>query len=169
VAGDGGDTRHAKSGDLNLAYQVVGEGLPDVVLVLGFVSNVELNWETPPLSLMCRRISSFGWLIVFDKRGIGLSDRTERLPTLEAQAIASSCRAKVRLDSGSPGARPTTRLRILEHAEEPDQGVPHDHTRRVRRCESRQHEEHDDDQVAHHRASPLREGTRLCAGSLWRF
>ena len=112
-AAEEAETRYAKSGDLSIAYQAVGEGPPDVVLVLGFVSNVELNWETPPLSLMCRRLSSFGRLIVFDKRGIGLSDRTERLPTLEERmddvravmdAAGSERAALIGLSEGAPMA-----------------------------------------------------------------
>jgi class 3 adenylate cyclase len=111
VAGETAETRYAKSGELSIAYQAVGEGPPDVVLVLGFVSHVELDWETPPLSLICRRIASFGRLIVFDKRGIGLSDRTERLPTLEERmddiravmdAAGSERAAFIGLSEGAP-------------------------------------------------------------------
>ena len=68
-------TRYAKSGGVNIAYQVVGEGLLDLVYVPGFVSNVEMMWENPQLARFLRRLASFSRLIVFDKRGTGLSDR----------------------------------------------------------------------------------------------
>ena len=79
------ETRYAKSGDLNIAYQVVGEGPVDLIYVPGWISNVELNWEEPPLAHVLERLASFSRLILFDKRGTGLSDPvpTDRLPTLE--------------------------------------------------------------------------------------
>jgi DNA-binding SARP family transcriptional activator/class 3 adenylate cyclase len=76
------ETRYAKSGKLSIAYQVAGSG-PDLVFVPGSLSHVELGWETPPWAAMNRRLSGFARMINFDKRGMGLSDRTERLPTLE--------------------------------------------------------------------------------------
>jgi class 3 adenylate cyclase/alpha-beta hydrolase superfamily lysophospholipase len=76
------ETRYAKSGDLSIAYQVVGRG-PDVVLVPGSLSHVELGWEIPPWAEIFPRLSGFGRMITFDKRGTGLSDRTAELPTLE--------------------------------------------------------------------------------------
>ena len=79
---DVAETRYAKSGDLSIAYQVVGSGR-DVVFVAGSVSHVELGWEDPPTAPVHRRLSRFGRLITFDKRGVGLSDRTTDLPTLE--------------------------------------------------------------------------------------
>jgi pimeloyl-ACP methyl ester carboxylesterase len=74
-----------RSGDVNLAYQVIGEGPPDLVLVPGWVSNVECFWEEPRVSRFLRRLASVGRLILFDKRGTGLSDRVplDALPTLE--------------------------------------------------------------------------------------
>jgi pimeloyl-ACP methyl ester carboxylesterase len=79
------ETRYAKSGDLNIAYQVVGEGPRDLIYVPGWISNVELNWEEPPLAHLLGRLASFSRLILFDKRGTGLSDPVppDRLPTLE--------------------------------------------------------------------------------------
>jgi pimeloyl-ACP methyl ester carboxylesterase len=79
------ETRYAKSGDLNIAHQVVGEGPVDLIYVPGWISNVELNWEEPPLAHVLERLASFSRLILFDKRGTGLSDPvpTDRLPTLE--------------------------------------------------------------------------------------
>jgi pimeloyl-ACP methyl ester carboxylesterase len=77
-------TRYAVSADdTNIAYQVHGEGPLDLVLVSGFVSHVELIWEEPSIARFLRRLSSFSRLILFDKRGQGLSDRLGRPPTLE--------------------------------------------------------------------------------------
>jgi class 3 adenylate cyclase len=78
-------TRYAKSGDVNIAYQVVGDGALDLVLVFGWISNVELAWEEPHLRRFLERLASFSRLILFDKRGTGLSDRVSLndLPTLE--------------------------------------------------------------------------------------
>jgi len=75
-------TRYARSGDVNIAYQVVGEGPRDLVLVPGFVSHVEAAWEWPYLARFLNRLASFARLIVFDKRGTGLSDPMKRSPTL---------------------------------------------------------------------------------------
>ncbi len=77
------DTRYAKSGDLRIAYQVVGRGPLDLVFVPGFVSNLDLSWEDPALAAFLHRLASFSRLILFDKRGTGLSDRLGKLPTLE--------------------------------------------------------------------------------------
>jgi pimeloyl-ACP methyl ester carboxylesterase len=79
------ETRYAKSGDVNIAYQVVGDGPRDLVLVPGWVSNVEVFWEEPSLARFLRRLASFSRLILFDKRGTGLSDRVTDLPTLETR------------------------------------------------------------------------------------
>lgn len=79
------ETRYAKSGDLSIAYQVVGEGPLDLVFVMGWVSHLDWFWEEPSFARFLRRLSSFSRLILFDKRGTGLSDRlpTDRMPTLE--------------------------------------------------------------------------------------
>ena len=78
-------TRYARSGELNIAYQVVGEGPLDLVYVPGFVSNVELMWEEPGYAAFLDRLATFSRLIIFDKRGTGLSDpvSNDALPTLE--------------------------------------------------------------------------------------
>jgi class 3 adenylate cyclase len=80
-------TRYARSGDVHIAYQVVGEGPRDLVYVPGWVSNIEVMWEDPGLSRFLERLASFSRLIVFDKRGTGLSDPVEpsALPTLEVR------------------------------------------------------------------------------------
>ena len=79
------ETRYARSGDVNIAYQVTGEGPIDLVLVAGWVSHLEYAWEDPGLARFYQRLASFSRLIRFDKRGTGLSDRVppSHLPTLE--------------------------------------------------------------------------------------
>ena len=77
------ETRYAKSGDVYIAYQVMGQGPIDLVFVPGFVSHVEANWQTSNSEKFFRRLASFSRLILFDKRGTGLSDRSSQLFTLE--------------------------------------------------------------------------------------
>ena len=79
------ETRYAKSGALNIAYQVVGEGPLDLIYVPGWISNVELMWDEPAHAHVLDRLASFSRLILFDKRGTGLSDPVplDGLPTLE--------------------------------------------------------------------------------------
>jgi pimeloyl-ACP methyl ester carboxylesterase len=76
-------TQYAKSGDASIAYQVVGDGPRELVLVLGFATHLELQWESPPFARFFERISSFSRMIIFDKRGTGLSDPVTEVPTLE--------------------------------------------------------------------------------------
>ncbi len=76
-------TRYAKSGDVHIAYQVVGEGPIDLVLVPGWVSHVENAWEEPSFARFLHRLTSFCRLILIDRRGTGLSDPVATLPTLE--------------------------------------------------------------------------------------
>jgi len=78
-------TRYARSGGVSIAYQVIGDGPVDLVLVPGFVSNVEYAWQEPSLVSFYERLASFCRLIVFDKRGTGLSDRVTEIATLEAR------------------------------------------------------------------------------------
>jgi pimeloyl-ACP methyl ester carboxylesterase len=81
------ETHYAKSGDVNIAYQVVGDGPLDLVLVHGWVQSFDAGWEIEPIDRFYRRLASFSRLILFDKRGIGLSDRValDDLPTLETR------------------------------------------------------------------------------------
>lgn len=79
------ETRYARSGEVNIAYQVVGEGPLDLVLVPGFVSHLDNDWEEPRPAHALRRLASFSRLIRFDKRGTGLSDRSVGLPDLETR------------------------------------------------------------------------------------
>jgi pimeloyl-ACP methyl ester carboxylesterase/DNA-binding CsgD family transcriptional regulator len=75
--------KYARSGDVNIAYQVVGDGPIDLVLVLGWISHLAYIWEQPAIARFLERLASFSRLILFDKRGCGMSDRVHPLPTME--------------------------------------------------------------------------------------
>ena len=75
--------RYARSGDVNIAYQVVGQGPIDLVLTFGWVSHLAYIWEEPAIARFLDRLASFTRLILYDKRGTGMSDRVHPLPTLE--------------------------------------------------------------------------------------
>lgn len=79
------ETMYARSGDVNIAYQIIGEGPLDLVFVMGWVSHLEYFWREPSFVRFLLRLASFARLILFDKRGTGLSDRVpiNELPTLE--------------------------------------------------------------------------------------
>jgi pimeloyl-ACP methyl ester carboxylesterase len=79
------ETHYAKSGDVNIAYQVSGHGPSDMVLVPGFVSHVDADWDHPGMAHLLERLGSFNRLIRLDKRGTGLSDRPGGLPDLETR------------------------------------------------------------------------------------
>jgi pimeloyl-ACP methyl ester carboxylesterase len=79
------DVQYAKSGDVNIAYQVTGEGPFDLVFVPGYVTHLELHWAIPSFAPFLERLSSFSRLIRFDKRGTGMSDRVSGAPTLETR------------------------------------------------------------------------------------
>ena len=79
------ETRYARSGDVNIAYQVIGEGPIDLVFAPGFVSNVELGRTVPGRGEFLRALAAFARVIQFDKRGTGMSDRVRDLPTLETR------------------------------------------------------------------------------------
>lgn len=78
-------TRYAKSGDVHIAYQVLGAGPVDLVLVPGWVSNIECFWDDPAWARFFQTLASFSRLIIFDKRGTGLSDRVTHMPALETR------------------------------------------------------------------------------------
>ena len=118
------ETRYAKSGDCHIAYQVVGKGPIDVVFIPGFVSHVENFWEEPRPAHFYRRLASFARLIIFDKRGTGMSDPVPvgQLPTLEQRmddvravmdAAGSERAALVGISEGGP-------LSLLFAATHPD-------------------------------------------------
>src|SRR5215467_227995 len=79
------ETMYARSGDVNIAYQVIGDAPLDLVFVMGWVSHLEYFWREPSFARFLLRLASFSRLILFDKRGTGLSDRVpiNQLPTLE--------------------------------------------------------------------------------------
>ncbi len=79
------ETHYARSGDVNIAYQIVGDGPIDLVLVPGWVSHLELDWEELRYAHFLGRLASFSRMILFDKRGTGLSDRPGGLPDLETR------------------------------------------------------------------------------------
>ncbi|RST51030.1 adenylate/guanylate cyclase domain-containing protein [Variovorax sp. MHTC-1] len=118
------ETRYAKSGDCHIAYQVVGEGSLDVVFIPGFVSHLEHAWDEPRFAHFYRRLASFSRLILFDKRGTGMSDPVpiQQLPTLEQRmddvravmdAAGSQRAALVGVSEGGP-------LNLLFAATHPD-------------------------------------------------
>jgi class 3 adenylate cyclase len=78
-------TRYARSGDARIAFQVIGDGPPDVVVVGGPASHLDLQWEDPETARVRRRWASFARAIYFDRRGTGLSDPVDRLPSLDLQ------------------------------------------------------------------------------------
>ena len=77
------ETRYALSGDVNIAYQVMGDGPVDIILVPGFISHIEFRHELPGYTAFLRHLSTFARVVSFDKRGQGLSDRVSDAPSLE--------------------------------------------------------------------------------------
>jgi pimeloyl-ACP methyl ester carboxylesterase/DNA-binding winged helix-turn-helix (wHTH) protein/class 3 adenylate cyclase len=107
------ETKYATSGDVNIAYQVVGDAPLDLVFVMGWVSHLEYFWEEPSFARFLTRLASFSRLILFDKRGTGLSDRVpnNELPTLEQrmddvravmEAVGSERAALIGVSEGGP-------------------------------------------------------------------
>jgi pimeloyl-ACP methyl ester carboxylesterase len=107
------ETKYADSGGVNIAYQVVGSGRLDLVYVMGWVSNLDYFWEEPSFARFLNRLASFTRLILFDKRGTGLSDRVPEteLPTLEQRmddvravmdAVGSQRAALMGVSEGGP-------------------------------------------------------------------
>ncbi len=105
------ETQFARSGDVNIAYQVIGDGPFDLVFVPGFVSHVELGWGLTGRGDFLRALGSFARVIQLDKRGTGMSDRVRDLPTLETRvqdvcavmdAAGSERAALLGVDAGGP-------------------------------------------------------------------
>jgi pimeloyl-ACP methyl ester carboxylesterase len=93
------ETRYVKSDDVHIAYQVLGKGPPDLLFVPGFVSHIEAIWQSAEASALLRRLALFSRLIIFDKRGVGMSDRGSQIFTLEqrmhdVQAILDAVASK---------------------------------------------------------------------------
>ncbi len=120
----GPETRYARSGDVNIAYQVIGDGPVDLVFVMGWVSHLEMFWQEPSFARFLRRLSSFSRLIVFDKRGTGLSDSVPiaQLPTLEqrmddVRAVLSAVKSRRAVLMGVSEGGPMTALFAATHPE----------------------------------------------------
>jgi pimeloyl-ACP methyl ester carboxylesterase/DNA-binding winged helix-turn-helix (wHTH) protein/class 3 adenylate cyclase len=107
------ETKYAQSGEVNIAYQVIGDGPLDLVFVMGWISHLEYFWRDPSFARFLRRLASFSRLILFDKRGTGLSDRVQlhELPTLEQrmddvravmEAVGSERAALCGISEGGP-------------------------------------------------------------------
>lgn len=77
------EIKYARNGEVSIAYQLLGEGPPDLAFVTGFVGHLEIFWEAPPVRRAFERLASFSRLILWDKREQGLSDRLGQPPTLE--------------------------------------------------------------------------------------
>lgn len=107
------ETLYAQNGDVNIAYQVIGNGELDIVFVMGWVSHLEYFWKEPNFAAFLNRLASFSRLILFDKRGTGLSDRVplSELPTLEQRmedvqtvmdAVGSKSAVLIGVSEGGP-------------------------------------------------------------------
>lgn len=83
MSGTRPETRYARSGDLSIAFQTFGEGDIDLVIAFPFISHLDLSWESPPLARFLKRLGTFARVILFDRRGVGLSDPAGNAPTLE--------------------------------------------------------------------------------------
>src|SRR5437763_15381357 len=79
------DVRYARSGDVAIAYQTIGDGPVDLVLVRGFAGELLSVWEQPLLVRFARELACFTRLTLIDKRGTGLSDRVREVPTVETR------------------------------------------------------------------------------------
>ena len=89
-------TSYARNGDVSIAYQVIGDGPLDLLFIPGFVSHLDLYWAAPETAAFFRRLASFSRLILFDKRGTGLSDPTSGVVTFEERmedvhAVLDAC------------------------------------------------------------------------------
>ena len=105
------ETHYARSGDVNIAYQVVGSGPRDLVFIMGWVSHLDYFWAEPHFARFLHRLAAFSRLILIDKRGTGLSDRVTELPTLEQrmddvravmEQVGSSYAVLVGVSEGGP-------------------------------------------------------------------
>src|SRR5450759_2382102 len=89
-------TSYARNGDVNIAYQIIGDGPLDLLFIPPFVSHLDLYWAAPEAAAFFSRLASFSRLILFDKRGTGLSDPAPNAATLEERiedvhAVLDAC------------------------------------------------------------------------------
>ena len=119
------DVRFARSGDVDVAYRVVGDGPVDLVYAQGFMTHLEVYWELPQFRRYCERLGEFARVILFDKRGMGMSDRVPGATTLEERmddiraimgAVGSERAAVIGESEGAP-------LALLFAAAHPDRTV----------------------------------------------
>jgi pimeloyl-ACP methyl ester carboxylesterase len=117
------ETRYARSGSVHIAYQVVGTGPIDLVVVPGWVSHIEDVWEHADSARFFERLASFSRLILFDKRGTGLSDRVaeSQLPTLEQRM--DDVRGEARPDRMAEIAAELVRLNVDVIVTSTDAGI----------------------------------------------
>ena len=122
--GEAPRTQYARNGDLHLAYQVVGEGALDLFLIDTWVHHVEAVWDFPDFARFLRRLSSFGRLIHFDRRGTGLSDPVPptQLPSLDEQVgdAMAVMRAAGSQEAVLIGINDGTIIALLLAAQHPD-------------------------------------------------
>ena len=106
-------TQYALAGDVSLAYKVIGDGPRDLIIVPGYLGHVELMWEVPSVVHMVERMTTFSRVVMYDKRGSGLSDRVPGVPTLEdrvddihaiMEAVGSTSATLVGISEGAPTA-----------------------------------------------------------------
>ena len=110
------ETRYEKSGDVHIAYQVVGDGPLDLVFVMGWVSHLEYFWREPTFARFLMRLASFSRLILFDKRGTGMSDRVSGARTLETRM--DDVRAVMDAVGSERAARPPVSTRAADQQAE---------------------------------------------------
>ncbi|HXV32590.1 MAG TPA: adenylate/guanylate cyclase domain-containing protein [Gaiellaceae bacterium] len=116
------DVHYARSGDVSIAYQVLGDGPLDVVIVRGSLAHLDSVWEQPLFVQHVERLASFARVLLFDKRGMGLSDRLRSVPTLEARMddVRAVMDAAGMDRAALFGAHEGTRLAILFAATYPE-------------------------------------------------
>ena len=93
------ETRYAKSGDLSIAFQVVGEAPLDVVLVPGWVSNLDFLWEEPSIARLLHRQAAYSRLILFEKRGTGLVDSAANPAPIKPAAASTTQQTTQKFDN----------------------------------------------------------------------
>ena len=133
-------THYTQSDGLSIAYQVIGDGPVDIVLVPGWISNIEVFWEEPIVARFLQELASFSRLVLFDKRGTGLSDRLVEVATLEQRmddvravmdAVGSKCAALMGYSEGGP-------LCALFSATYPERTVRAHHDKQLRQNDAHQ-------------------------------
>ena len=116
------DIRFARSGDVDIAYRVVGDGPVDLVYVQGSLTHLEVNWELPQFRRYCEKLAEFTRLVCFDKRGMGMSDRVPGTATLEERmddirAIMDAIGSERAAVMGESEGGPLTMLFAAAHPE----------------------------------------------------